>query len=225
MFPYFMILFQAHPMTPVHFSCHPHIPTSQSLVTFSPTRMVFPTQSTLPTGPQINLSYHLGISVISSSPPYIPHSIASISKSPTPAKWTLALSNDIHSLISQKKIDTSPVDVNSIPSHQIVPSKVIFDIRMNADGSINKYKARLVAQDNYQDDSTFLTHLLMWLLIKASTYYSVSPHQNSFSYQVSISKQHSYIHPSKKYYISIALMVLTHHSCLPSLNFKNVSMV
>jgi Reverse transcriptase (RNA-dependent DNA polymerase) len=32
---------------------------------------------------------------------------------------------------------------------------VIFDIRMNADGTINKYKARLVAQGNHQDDSTF----------------------------------------------------------------------
>jgi hypothetical protein len=26
---------------------------------------------------------------------------------------------------------------------------------MNADGSINKYNARLVAQGNHQDDSTF----------------------------------------------------------------------
>jgi hypothetical protein len=26
---------------------------------------------------------------------------------------------------------------------------------MNADGSIHKYKARLVAQGNYQDESTF----------------------------------------------------------------------
>ena len=29
------------------------------------------------------------------------------------------------------------------------PSKVIFDTRLNTDGSINKYKARLVAQGNF----------------------------------------------------------------------------
>ena len=30
-----------------------------------------------------------------------------------------------------------------------------FDIRMNADGTVNKYKARLVAQGNHQDNLTF----------------------------------------------------------------------
>jgi len=37
----------------------------------------------------------------------------------------------------------------------IIPSSVIFDVRKNADGSVNKYKARLVAQGNHQDTSTY----------------------------------------------------------------------
>jgi hypothetical protein len=86
---------------------------------------------------------------------YIPKSIMSISKSPTPEKWTLALENEINSLISQNVFDTSPVDLSQIDKKLIIPSRVIFDTRMNADGSINKYKARLVAQGNHQDDSTF----------------------------------------------------------------------
>ena len=47
--------------------------------------------------------------------PYIPRSISSISKSPTPEKWTLALSEEIKSLISQKVFDTSPIDISTIP--------------------------------------------------------------------------------------------------------------
>jgi len=60
------------------------------------------------------------------------------------------------SLISQKVFDTSPIDITTIPESQIVPSQVIFDLRLNADGSIHKYKAWLVAQGNHQDNSIFL---------------------------------------------------------------------
>ena len=91
----------------------------------------------------------------SSSPPsvYIPKSIIAISKSPTPEKWTSALENEINSLISQNVLDTSPID--TIDKSLIIPSRVIFNTRLNADGTINKYKARLVAQGNHQDRSTF----------------------------------------------------------------------
>jgi hypothetical protein len=86
---------------------------------------------------------------------YIPKSIKAIVKSPTPEKWTLALKNEIQSLIDQNVFDLTSIDPASIPSNLIIPSRVIFDVRMNADGSINKYKARLVAQGNHQDDSTY----------------------------------------------------------------------
>jgi hypothetical protein len=86
---------------------------------------------------------------------YIPKSIQSIQKSPTPENWTLALNNEIQSLISQNVFDLNPIDISTIDSKSIVPSRVIFDTRMNADGTINKYKARLVAQGNYQSESTY----------------------------------------------------------------------
>jgi hypothetical protein len=79
----------------------------------------------------------------------------SISKSPTPEKWTSALENEINSLISQNLFDPSPIDISTIDKSLIIPSRIIFDTRLNADGTINKYKARLVAQGNHQDSSTF----------------------------------------------------------------------
>jgi len=83
----------------------------------------------------------------SSSPPsvYIPKSIISISKSPTPEKWTSALENEINSLISQNVFDTSLIDISTIDKSLLIPSRVIFDTRLNADGTINKYKARIVS--------------------------------------------------------------------------------
>jgi hypothetical protein len=104
-----------------------------------------------------NLSVSTELSATVPATPYIPRSISAISKSPTPEKWTLALSEEIKSLISQNVFDTSHHDISTIPASQIVPSQVIFDLRFNADGSIHKYKARLIAQDN----SSFLKNLQM----------------------------------------------------------------
>jgi len=87
---------------------------------------------------------------------YIPKSIISISKSPTPEKWASALENEINSLISQNVFDTSPFDLSMIDKTLNIPSRVIFDSRLNADGTIHKYKARLVAQGNHHDNSTFV---------------------------------------------------------------------
>ena len=67
----------------------------------------------------INSSFALALSAVVPTLPYIPRSISSISKSPTPEKWTLALSEEIKSLISQKVFDTSPIDITTT---QIVPS-------------------------------------------------------------------------------------------------------
>ena len=53
----------------------------------------------------------------------------------------LSLDNEIKSLISQKVFDLTPIVATTISKDLIVPSRVSFDIRMNADGSINKNKA------------------------------------------------------------------------------------
>jgi hypothetical protein len=66
----------------------------------------------------------------------------------------LALDNEINSLIPKNVFDLSPIDITSIDKKIIIPSKLIFDTRLNADGSIIKYKARLVAQGNFQNAST-----------------------------------------------------------------------
>ena len=74
---------------------------SLSVVPFSTTHPILLSTSTLPSHPEIDLSCPFGLSGISSSLPYIPRSIGSIYKSPTPSKWTLALSDEIKSLISK----------------------------------------------------------------------------------------------------------------------------
>ena len=57
----------------------------------------------------------------------------------------------MNSLISQIVFDNTNVDISSVGKLLIIPIRVSFDIRMNADGTV-KY---LVAQGN-QDTSTFL---------------------------------------------------------------------
>jgi hypothetical protein len=49
----------------------------------------------------------------------------------------------------------SPIEITTIDKKLIIPSRVIFDTRLNADRTINKYKARLVAQGNFQSQSTY----------------------------------------------------------------------
>ena len=63
--------------------------------------------------------------------PFIPRGIKSITKSPHPEQWTLALDNEIKSLISQMVFDLQSIDSAYIPKHLIIPSQVIFDNRMN----------------------------------------------------------------------------------------------
>ena len=57
--------------------------------------------------------------------------------------------------LSQNVFDNTVVDTSLVDKKLIIPSRVIFDVRMNANGSVNKYKARLVAQGNHQDSSTY----------------------------------------------------------------------
>jgi len=44
----------------------------------------------------------------------IPRSISSITKSPNPEKWTLALQNEINSLISQNVFDNTEVNISLV---------------------------------------------------------------------------------------------------------------
>jgi hypothetical protein len=67
-------------------------------------------------------------------------------------QWMEAMRQEISSLFSQQTfefIGTIP------PRHQTIPSMFIFDIRYNPDGSIKKFKCRLVARGDRQHLSTF----------------------------------------------------------------------
>jgi hypothetical protein len=85
-------------------------------------------------------NYHIPTAYIGLSthtPVLVPKSITSIAKSPTPEKWTLALENGINSL-NPKMYLTSHQLIYQPSKKLIITSRVIFDTRMNADGSINK---------------------------------------------------------------------------------------
>ena len=222
LFPYFPILFRAHPTKIFNIRLSPTSSTSTSLVNPIPSRLIIPHQSYLPTRFQVNFSCPIVFSAVTSSSPYIPRIIASISKSPTREKRILALSNEIQSLISQKGFDTSHFDITTIPLNLIVPSKDIFDIRMNADGSTNKYKTRLVAQGNHQYDSTFFETFADAAFHRSvNVLLSIAASESLILLIIDI-KQHFYILQSKKYYISVVYMVWTLQRCLLFLNLKNV---
>jgi hypothetical protein len=67
----------------------------------------------------------------------------------TPLSWLPHRYHQFHFSIGNN--NNKIIDI--IDKKLIIPSPVIFDIRMNADGTINKYKARLVTQGNYQNES------------------------------------------------------------------------
>jgi len=163
------------------------------------------------TSPKVAYITHAGNEDV----PWIPRSISTISKSPNPEKWTLALTEEINSLIDQNVFDMSPIDISTIPTTSIIPSQVIFDICMNADGTVNKYKARLVAQGNHQHESTFFDtfadtasaksiNILFSIAAAASLYIFSLDIKTAFLYIIYI---FLYILPLKSPFIYVVLRV------------------
>jgi hypothetical protein len=67
----------------------------------------------------------------------------------------LALNEEIKSLLDLNTFSLTSVDPLSVPKESIIPSRIIFDIRRNADGSINKFLTNSIASNpSYANDTT-----------------------------------------------------------------------
>ena len=87
-------------------------------------------------------------------PKLIPKSIKQIDNTDNPKEWHKALQSEIDSLISSGTFKKEPNN-SFIDPTKIIPSQFIFDIRLNPDGTVKKYKARLVARGDLQSWDTF----------------------------------------------------------------------
>jgi hypothetical protein len=68
------------------------------------------------------------------------------------SQWMEAMKQEVQSLFSQQTFDF----IGFIPPrHQTIPSMFVFEIRYNPDGTIKKFKCRLVARGDRQHVSTF----------------------------------------------------------------------
>jgi hypothetical protein len=80
---------------------------------------------------------------------FIPKSVKHIPRSDNPDGWTTALRAEMASLRQAGTFDDSPVPTDIAP-HLLIRSQLVFDIRYNPDGSVRKYKCRLVARGDLQ---------------------------------------------------------------------------
>jgi hypothetical protein len=83
----------------------------------------------------------------------IPRSLSTIPDNEYAAQWFQAAKDEFSSLWSLGTFEE--VSVTDIIKSKTIPSKLIFDIRRNADGSIKKFKARLVARGDLQPWETY----------------------------------------------------------------------
>ena len=97
-----------------------------------------------------------------SASPRIPQHQKIAEKSPEWHLWKQAMAEEMDGLISQSVFANDPIPADIIP----VGTRWVYDLKTNADGSIQRYKARLVAQGfkqifgyNYFETSAPVAHL------------------------------------------------------------------
>ena len=71
------------------------------------------------------------------------------------ALWLQSIIDEINSLKENNTFADIEFDFSTIPKSKIVPSQLVFDIRKNPDGTIKKYKCRLVARGDLQSWDTY----------------------------------------------------------------------
>jgi hypothetical protein len=84
----------------------------------------------------------------------IPRSIAEAEASIHKSSWMAALKSEIDSLAGQGTWSNDFIGYLT-PRNQTIPSMFVFDVRYNPDGTIKKFKCRLVARGDWQSESTY----------------------------------------------------------------------
>ena len=84
----------------------------------------------------------------------MPNSIKQIYFHPDKDKIFEAVRTELNNLKSRITFDPTPVDSKMVPKDRLVRSKFVFARKTKADGSFNKYKARLVVLGDKQSPQT-----------------------------------------------------------------------
>jgi hypothetical protein len=85
----------------------------------------------------------------------MPKSIKQIPFHPDKDQLFAAVRNEINNLTSRLTFDPTPIDARTIPKDRLVHSKFVFARKTKADGSFDKYKARLVVLGDKQSPQTY----------------------------------------------------------------------
>jgi hypothetical protein len=88
---------------------------------------------------------------------YVPRNVTDIDNQPDEFKqqWLDAIIAEINSIKDNETFLDTHFDFSDIPKGKIVPSQLVFDIRKEPNGTIKKFKCRLVARGDQQGFDTY----------------------------------------------------------------------
>lgn len=72
-------------------------------------------------------------------------------ESPEASDWTDAIQLEINAINQRKTWELVPRPSNV----QVIPSKLVLKVKRHSDGSVERYKARLVCLGNFQDEDDY----------------------------------------------------------------------
>ena len=84
----------------------------------------------------------------------IPKTVDEVNRTPQALEWLQAIRTELQS-IKERGCFIDIDETKLIPKDRIIDSKLVFDIRYNPDGSIKKFKCRLVARGDKQPWQTY----------------------------------------------------------------------
>ena len=85
----------------------------------------------------------------------IPRCVQHIHRLPDRDAWLAALHSEIQSLITSGTFQTLSIPISDVGNHSQLLTQVIFDKRFNPDGTLKKYKARIVGRGDLQHWDTY----------------------------------------------------------------------
>jgi len=95
-----------------------------------------------------NRKYAGNVSLTGIVVPAVPKSYGKALRTAEHAYWRAALKSELQSLYARNtfKHTDVPLDITQLPKNQLVHAKIVLDIKINPDGSFQKYKIRIVAR-------------------------------------------------------------------------------
>ena len=100
----------------------------------------------------VDLFPHVGFGTFRKVPYGVPRNYADIDRVPNSDKWIEVTLDELKNMYKNTVWDSETIDENSIPKSLILPSQLLYEIQMNPDGTLKKFKCRLVIRgDKWYD--------------------------------------------------------------------------